>query len=163
LVGRIWHVRQGFIGVHLTRVEWNGGNPEYARDERITCGDSAGGAVWFGAVTPQTVLVVGEGIETTLSAMELWGIEAGAAALGTKGLANLVLPGAARRVIIAADNNKPLKGRKLGIGLEAAREAKREWQGDDPDVEVEIRLPPEPKGKAEQCDWNDVLMEQSHG
>jgi hypothetical protein len=162
-VGRIWHVRRGFIGVHITRIENTYSIPKFARDERITCGESAGGAVWFGAVTPETVLVVGEGIETTLSAMRLWGIEAGAAALGTNGLKSLILPGAARRVIIAADNNKPLKGRKHGIGLEAAREAKREWQGDDPDVEVEIRLAPEPKGKAEQCDWNDVLMEQCHG
>ena len=85
LLGRVWHVRKGFIGVHATRVEWIGGDKPYQRDERSTVGACQGGAVWFGNVSPTTELVVGEGIETTLSAMILWGAKAVAATLGTSG------------------------------------------------------------------------------
>src|SRR5262249_14191555 len=60
LVGRIWHIRKGFVGVHITRVEWNGW--VYEREDRRTLGACRGAAVWFGTVTPDTELVVGEGI-----------------------------------------------------------------------------------------------------
>jgi hypothetical protein len=90
LLGRIWHVRKGFIGVHVTRIE-SLGTGEYERAERRTIGAYQGGAVWFGTVTPDIRLVAGEGIETVLSAMILWGAQAGAATLGTEGLKSLVL------------------------------------------------------------------------
>jgi len=143
LVGRIWHVRKGFVGIHVTRIEWNGWECE--RDERRTMGSCRGGAVWFGTVTPDTELVVGEGIETTLSAMILWGAKAGAATLGTAGLESLVLPQAARRVVIAADNDGPEPPHKVGIGLRAARKARWLWQAEDPTIDVEIKLAPPPK------------------
>jgi hypothetical protein len=54
--------------------------------------------VWFGTVTPDGWLVVGEGIETTQSAMILWGAKAGVATLGTNGMRSLVLPQAARKI-----------------------------------------------------------------
>jgi Toprim domain len=144
LIGRIWHVRKGFVGVHVTRVAWIGGEQPYARDERRTLGACQGGAVWFGAVTPDTELAVGEGIETTLSAMILWGAQEGAATLGTAGLTSLVLPQAARRVAIAADNDVPAAGKKIGVGLQAARTAKRLWLAEDPTIDVEIKIPPPP-------------------
>src|SRR5262249_13319797 len=90
LVARIWHVRKGFVGVHVTQCLWNG--PGYAREDRRSVGACRGGGVWFGEVLPTTELVVGEGIETTLSAMILWGAPAGVATLGTAGLQSLVLP-----------------------------------------------------------------------
>src|SRR5262249_50033869 len=140
------------------------GYPEYERDQRRTVGMCQGGAVWFGTVTPDADLVVGEGIETTLSAMILWGAQAGAATLGTSGLQSLVLPQAARRVIIAADNDVPAPGnKKIGMGLEAARKAKRLWLAEDPTVRVEIRMAPAPRPGEHKRDWNDVLMEASHG
>jgi hypothetical protein len=107
--------------------------------------------------------VVGEGIETVLSAMRLWGIEAGAATLGTAGLESLVLPQSAKQVVIAADNDAPAADKKMGKGLLSARAARRMWLEEDPTVEVEIRLAPPPKGEASTNDWNDVLMEQCHG
>jgi hypothetical protein len=162
LLGRIWHVRKGFVGIHVTRIEWLGGDPQYARDERRTVGACQGGAVWFGTVSPDTELVVGEGIETTLSAMILWGAKAGAATLGTAGLESLVLPQAARR-LFAADNDVPEPPHKVGIGLRAARKAKRLWLEEDPTIkEIEIKLAPPPKPGKQKRDWNDVLMESSH-
>jgi Toprim domain-containing protein len=162
LLARIWHVRKGFVGIHATRVEWIGGDPPYARDERRTMGACQGGGVWFGTVTPQTPLIVGEGIETTLSAMILWGAKAGVATLGTEGLKSLVLPQAARRIIIAADNDLPLPGKKFGIGLRDARIARRLWLQEEPTIDVEIKCAPPPKGGEAKCDWNDVLMESCH-
>ena len=100
-------------------------NP-YQRDDRCTVGACQGGAVWFGTVTPDDVLVVGEGIETTLSAMILWGAKAGAATLGTAGLRSLVLPQAARRVVIAADNDAPV--------YKDSRSCPMEWMRREPHV-----------------------------
>jgi Toprim domain len=164
LLARIWHVHKGFIGIHVTRIEWVGGDRPYRRDDRCTVGACQGGAVWFGTVTPETELVVGEGIETTLSAMILWGAKAGAATLGTSGLRSLVLPQAARRVVIAADNDAPVYKdlKKLPNGMDAARAARRLWLGEDPSIEVEIKLAPPPKENEDSRDWNDVLMESEN-
>jgi hypothetical protein len=162
-VARIWHVRKGFIGVHASRIERNlGADKEYERAERRTVGSCQGGAVWFGTVTPDIRLVVGEGIETVLSAMILWGAQAGAATLGTEGLKSLVLPEAARRVVIAADNDVPLPGKKMGKGLEHARIARRNWLEEDPSIDVTIKMAPPPLEGEHKRDWNDVLMESHH-
>jgi Toprim domain len=163
LVGRIWHVHKGFVGVHVTRVEWTG--REYERDQRRTVGMCQGGAVWFGSPSPTTELVVGEGIETVLSAMILWGAKAGAATLGTAGLRSLVLPQAAQRVVIAADNDAPIykDRKKLPNGLDAAKAARRLWYGEDPTLkDIEIRLAPPPLPDEYSHDWNNVLMESCH-
>jgi len=157
LVARIWHVRKGFVGVHATRIEGT------ERAERRTAGACQGGAVWFGTVTPDTALVVGEGIETVLSAMILWGVKAGAATLGTAGLESLVLPQAARFVVIAADNDVPKPPHKIGLGLRAARKARRLLLAENPTIDVKIKPAPSPKPGEEKRDWNDVLRESSHG
>jgi hypothetical protein len=104
------------------------------------------------------VLVVAEGIETTLSAMILWGATAGVATLGTEGLKALVLPQAARKIVIAADNDPPqfhkVTGKKLPDGNDAARITKRLWLEEDPTRNIDIKLAPGPAPR----DWNDVLM-----
>jgi hypothetical protein len=158
LLGRIWHVRKGFIGVHATRIGRTGSDPPYAHYERRTAGACQGGGVWFGTVSPHEPLIVGEGIETTLSAMFLWGAKAGVATLGTEGLQSLVLPSAARKVVIAADNDLPLPGKKFGVGLRDAKATRRLWLEEDPNIDVEIKMAPGPAPR----DWNDVLMEQCH-
>jgi hypothetical protein len=161
LVGRVWHVRKGFIGIHVTRCWCNlGADLPYERDERRTIGACQGGGVWFGTVTPDNVLVVGEGIETVLSAMTLWGASAGVATLGTEGLKALVLPQAARKIVIAADNDPPqfhkVTGKKLPDGMATAKATRRLWLEGDPSIDVEIKMAPGPPPR----DWNDVLMSQ---
>jgi len=167
LIARIWHVRKGFVGIHATRIEYVGnGDPPYQKDKERgtrTLGACKGGAVWFGTVTPDAWTVVGEGTETVLSAMQLWNCTAGAATCGTAGLESLVLPSAARRVLIAADNNVPEPPHKVGIGLRSARRARRTWLDVDPTIEVEIKLAPSPLPGEHQRDWNNVLMESDHG
>jgi hypothetical protein len=104
--------------------------------------------------------VAGEGIETVLSAMILWGASAGVATLGTEGLKALVLPQAARKVVIAADNDEPqfhkVTGKKLPDGMDAAKTTRRLWLQEDPNIDIEIKMAPGPAPR----DWNDVLMSQ---
>jgi hypothetical protein len=82
------------------------------------------GGVWFGVANPEHELIVGEGIESTLSAMRLYRVEAGVAALSEGGIRRLALPEAACRVRIFADHDE------LGQGLAAAHEARRRWRGE---------------------------------
>ena len=84
-------------------------------------GKTIGGGVWFGAADPDREFIVGEGIESTLSAMRIFGASAGCAALSAFGIRVLVLPPQARRVRISTDHDR------LGQGLEAARDASRRW------------------------------------
>jgi hypothetical protein len=165
IVGQVYHLHKGFIGIHVTLVEWVGGDRPYQRDKRCTVGACRGGAIWFGNVSPDAEHIVGEGIETVLSAMILWGAKSGCATLGTEGLKALVLPKAAKRVVIAADNDAPAECKRIGIGLRDAREARRLWLEVEPTKNVEIRVPPPPTKGAAKCDWNDVLMakENYHG
>jgi hypothetical protein len=151
LLARVWHVRKGFIGIQATPLD-----EDLERGRRHTEGACQGGAVWFGIVTPDQELVVGEGIETTLSAMILLKAKCGAATLGTEGLKALVLPQAARNVVIAADNDPVPPGKKIGHGVGAAKAAKRLWLSRDPRINVRLAIP-------HLKDYNDELMESRHG
>jgi putative DNA primase/helicase len=89
---------------------------------------------------PPNTLVIGEGVESTLSAMQLSGLP-GIAALSANGLAALRPPKAARYVI-AGDNDDA--GRRAA----AALAERLEYEG----KEVRIALP-----RPEGLDWNDRL------
>ena len=95
-----------------------------------------------GGGEPDEVLVIGEGIETTLAAMQIFGLP-GIAALSASNLPTIRPPKCAK-VIIAADNDDP--GRQA-----AAQLAKRlKYEGRS----VLIAKPP-----VEGMDWNDRLIE----
>jgi hypothetical protein len=111
----------------------------------------AGGGVWFGAIDPARELVIGEGIETTLSAMRLLGAGAGCAALSAPGIRELILPESARRVVIFADRDRN------GWGLGAASVAWLRWRIEGREVRIVL---PERDGE----DANDILMRRrGHG
>ncbi len=96
-------------------------------------GRTAGGGVWFGTVEdPEREFIVGEGIESTLSAMRIFHCAAGCAALSEFGIRRLVLPASVRRIRIFADHDA------LGQGLAAAREAWRRWRAEGREVAVSI-------------------------
>jgi putative DNA primase/helicase len=61
-----------------------------------SCETIAGGGVWFGEADPEREFAVGEGIESTLSTMRIFGVQAGCAALSEGGMRRLVLPPGAR-------------------------------------------------------------------
>jgi hypothetical protein len=107
----------------------------------MTLGPTSGGCARLVAVS-DTVLL-GEGVETTLSAMQLTGLP-GWATLSTSGMKALQLPSAIRKVTIAADHDPP--------GLEAARTLCER-------LEAEGRSVTMIRPNREGSDFNDVLRE----
>lgn len=108
----------------------------------------SGGGVWIGKPDPASEFIVAERIETTLSAMALYDVAAGCAALSAAGVRQLVLPPQARRVRIFADNDE------LGQGLDAAREAWRRWRAEGRTVAACMA---ETTGE----DANDIVMKRA--
>jgi hypothetical protein len=108
--------------------------------------------VWFGEADPRREFVVAEGIESLLSAMRIFGVAAGCAALSEIGVRRLALPLGARRVRIFADHDP------LGQGVAAAHEAGRRWLAEGRAVAVSMAA------KAGD-DANDVWRKRlrSHG
>ena len=101
-------------------------------------------AVRLAEATADRSLIVGEGIETTLSAMRILG-EPGWAALSVGGMASLILPDFVRSVVIAADHDEP--------GLAAARRSAARWRHEARRVLVLVLVPDLPG-----TDFNDLLM-----
>jgi putative DNA primase/helicase len=103
------------------------------------------GGVWFGDADTAREFIVAEGIESLLSALRIFGVSAGCAALSAGGIRRLILPPQARRVRIFADHDA------LGQGVGAAREAWQRWRTEGRLVAVSI---------AGQVGWdaNDVLV-----
>lgn len=85
---------------------------------RLVHGQRRGGAVPLGAPGPR--VVVGEGIETTLSAMRLLEISFGLAVLGVGNLAPLMMPACVEQAIIACDNDP--------AGIAGAEIAATKWR-----------------------------------
>jgi Toprim domain len=153
---RVDHVGSGPLGVHLTYLNVAGLDVTKSILEpvRQTIGVVRGGAVHLGEPDPEGELIVGEGIENTLSVMQ--GLSLGReteapgwAALSASGIQSLILPPEARRVLIAADHDRP-KNRNQLTGQRAAQAAARRLTAERRGVR--IMLPPSPG-----TDWNDVL------
>jgi putative DNA primase/helicase len=94
------------------------------------CDTLKGGGVWFGTPDEQRELLVAEGIESALSAMRLFGLEAGVAALSASGISYLVLPPEAQRVRVFADHDAD------GKGLAAALTARLRWRAEGRQVAI---------------------------
>jgi hypothetical protein len=107
-------------------------------------GPCRGGAVQLVPGSLGNSLLVGEGIETTLSAMQASGLP-GWAALSTSGLRVLDLPPRVRQVIVLADGDGP--------GEEAAVAAAHRWASEGRHVRI---------GRAPRdLDFNDMLLGRS--
>jgi hypothetical protein len=131
------------IAVHKTFLSQEGGKADLPKGEqRETRGPMRGGAVRLAQHQPDRELIVGEGIESTLSAMQLFRIPAWAA-ICANGIETLDLPDAIRRIFIAADHDT--------IGLRAALLAQERWTSEG--RSVRILRPPNP-GE----DFNDILL-----
>jgi putative DNA primase/helicase len=108
---------------------------------RLSLGPVKGGAVRLAPAGP--LLMIAEGVETALSAMQACALPAWAA-LSNVGIENLILPEAVHEVIILADNDTN------GVGQRSARIAGQRWVREG--RKVRIALPPA-KG-----DFNDMLL-----
>ncbi len=151
LVCLVEHVHRGILGVHTIRL-CQGGRCKAAQQDRgrkslyRRYGLLDGGGVWLG--TPGGELVVGEGLETTLSAMVLLDRSWGVAALGAAGMTRLDLPDSAECVCIAADNDAD------GNGQEQAAAAQARWVREGHTVRV--ATPDQP-----DIDFNDILVRRN--
>lgn len=135
------------ITAHQTFLTHDGGKAPLGDRVRLFPAGVApdGGGVWFGKADMAREFIVAEGIESLLSALRIFSVSAGCAALSAGGIRKLILPPQARRVRVFADHDP------RGQGLGAAREASQRWRAEGREVAVSI---------AEQVGWdaNDVLI-----
>ena len=124
--------------IHRTFLAPDGSGKAPVKPAKMMLGPCRGGAVRLG--NPKTVLMVGEGIETCLSAMQATNYPAWAA-LSVAGLKALHLPAEVREVIVLADGDK--------AGEAAALECAQRWSGEG----RRARIARAPLGQ----DFNDVL------
>ncbi len=129
------------MGIHRTFLCRDGSRKARVNPAKKMLGPCAGGAVQL--AQPTDCLMIGEGIETVLSAMQATGLP-GWAALSTSGLRSLGLPDHVRNIIILADHDK--------AGLEAANDASVRWMSSGG---KQVRIAKPPKG----MDFNDLLMQ----
>lgn len=152
LLARIDHVLEGHVATHITYLAIDGSDKSTLSPPRKVFGPRKGGAVQLAAPRAGEWLVVGEGIESTLSVMiscEMPGWAAGSA----DGIKALHLPAEATLIVIAADNDAN------GVGAAAAREAATCWRREG--RRVRIAMPRRLAGVA-KVDFNDVLLGHVH-
>lgn len=133
------------IAVHRTYLRHDGsGKAGLDGGDKLMLGPARGGAVRVSSA--QGPLLVGEGIETTLSALALYGkTNAGAwAALSTSGMSALRLPDSPGQLLLAPDGDKAGRGAAFALADRAVREG---WT-------VSILTPPA------GGDFNDILMNE---
>ena len=126
------------LAVHRTFLAHDGYGKAPVDPPKMMLGPCRAGVVRLGE--PGDVLMVGEGIETCLAAMQATGKPAWAA-LSTSGLRALDLPRAIAKVIVLADGDEP--------GEAAAQHCARRWQREGRNV----RIARPPSG----MDFNDLL------
>ena len=127
------------VAIHRTYLDPRGERKAQVSTPKKMLGPTRGGAVRLAAAGER--LLVGEGLESALSAMQATEIP-GWAALSTSGLRALVLPDVVREIVIAADGDQP--------GELAAQEAAERWTAEG----RKVRIARPPAG----MDFNDVLM-----
>jgi hypothetical protein len=127
------------LAIHRTFIARDGDGKAPVAPNKMMLGPCRGGAVRLGV--RGTVLMVGEGIETCLAAMQATGHPAWAA-LSTSGLRALELPDDVRDVIVLADGDDP--------GEMAARNCAWRWKRGG----RRVRIARPPKG----MDFNDMLV-----
>jgi putative DNA primase/helicase len=136
------------IGVHLTYLRPDGsGKADLPKEYQRECrGLIHGGAIRLAEHDPDTELIVGEGVESTFSAMQIFGL-AGWSAVYAGGLKTMELPPIVRRVIVAADNDVS------GVGQRNALAAYDRWTAEGRSVRIVA-----PPGVGD--DFNDVLLKE---
>lgn len=130
--------------IHRTFLAQDGRGKARVPSPKKMLGPCAGGVVKLAAVAP--TLIVGEGIETTLAAMQRFRLP-GWATLSAPGLAKFRVPESVEKLVIAADGD--------AAGRRAAASCARRAQG----AGVRVWIAAAPDGQ----DWNDVAMQSNDG
>jgi hypothetical protein len=127
------------LGIHRTFLARDGSGKAPVDPQKMMLGPCRGGAVRLAA--PTDLLMVGEGIETCLAAMQATRNPAWAA-LSASGLRALDLPESVRELIVLADGDDP--------GEAAARDCALRWKREG----RRVRIARPPRGQ----DFNDLLL-----
>jgi hypothetical protein len=127
------------LGVHRTFLARDGAGKAPVDPPKMMLGPCRGGTVRL--AEPGEVLMIGEGIESSLAAMQATGLPAWAA-LSTSGLRALDLPGGVRDLIVLADGDD--------AGEAAARDCAWRWKREG----RRVRIARPPRG----MDFNDLLV-----
>jgi hypothetical protein len=127
------------VAIHRTFLARNGEGKAPVQPAKMMLGPCRGGVVRLGS--PSDLLLVGEGIETCLSAMGATGYPAWAA-LSTSGLRSLALPDDIKDIVVLADGDH--------AGEAAARDCALRWKRQG--RRARIARP------SWGCDFNDVLL-----
>jgi phage/plasmid primase-like uncharacterized protein len=141
MLARIDNIDGELIGVHRTFLRPDGSGRADVEPAKAMLGRAAGGAVRLAPATE--TLMVAEGIETALSAMQVVGVPTWAA-LSANGIEMLIMPRIVRSIVILADHDAN------GRGVRAARMAVQRWLAERRQVRVAV---PARVG----TDFNDVL------
>ncbi len=139
LVAGITDGSGSFTAVHRTYLKLDGSGKAAVSSPKMALGSMENGAVRLGRA--DKALGLAEGVETALSAMQLFEISVWAA-LGSR-LDRIDVPDNVIEVQIFGDNGEP--------GHEAAEKAAEKFTNQG--RRVVLRFPPEPFG-----DWNDALQ-----
>ena len=127
------------VAVHRTFLDPTGRSKAMVEPQKMMLGPCAGGVVQLAAFGER--LLIGEGLETCISVMQVTGLPAWAA-LSASGLSSLDLPIYAREIVVLADGDAP--------GERAAHTAARRWEREG----RQVRIARAPTG----IDFNDLLM-----
>jgi putative DNA primase/helicase len=132
---------KGLTGAHVTSLAADGKKKLNCEAPKKAYGLIKGGYVPLGLIDAGKPLIIAEGVENALSAMQIAGLP-GIATVGVSGMKS-VAPPACSEIIIAADNDKPGKDAANALALRLAISGRK----------VRIAVPEGPDG----YDWNDAL------
>jgi putative DNA primase/helicase len=138
-------------GIHAT---WLNGKADGLREEeppRQSYGQVKGNFVALSRIKydkPPDDLIIGEGVETVLSAMQVTGFYG----IATAGAWNKAIPPQCARYIVLADNDS--------AGQNGARDLARHLCQLFPASTIQIATPTKPEGAKSGYDWNDALLEE---
>jgi putative DNA primase/helicase len=136
-------------GIHATFLRPDGtGKADFTDSEfqRETRGVIRGGAIRLAEHDPDRELLVAEGIETTLSAMEIFELP-GWSVVCASSLKTVELPSSVQSIVIAADRDRS------GAGQRNALAARERWTSEG--RAVRLVMPP-----VLGTDFNDILLER---
>jgi putative DNA primase/helicase len=132
---------KGITGAHVVWLTQNCREKLNCETPKKSYGPIKGGYVPLGPIDSTKPVIVAEGVETALSAMQITGLP-GIAAIGTSGI-KAIMPPACSEIIIAADNDEPGKEAATALAVRLAASG----------YAVRIAIPEGP----DKYDWNDAL------
>jgi hypothetical protein len=146
MIAAVADIDGSMIAIQRTYLRSDGLGKAPIEHQRLSLGPTKGGSVRLATAGP--LLMVAEGVETALSAMQACDLPAWAT-LSNIGLEHLILPAWVREVIVLADHDRN------GVGQRSARIAGQRWLREG--RKVRIALPPDPG------DFNDILTGTRNG